>query len=126
MAVRGTKKELSVRQEEYIARSYQGKRSESSGGAAHDAGDVRMAKSLCECKYTGSPGEPLKGQPKILKEFEKVAREAWSEGRDPMMALRIYWPESPLANKEGWVDFTVRLTTDDVERELTYAEDGQE
>lgn len=122
MASRGTKKQLSVEHEEYIARLYDGDRSASSGGAGHDQGDVRLPESLIECKYTGSPGEPLKAKPKLVKEFEKVALEAWSEGRDPMMALRYYCPDSPLAGINGWVDLAVRRVSDDAEREQCYAE----
>lgn len=120
MARRGSTKALSVEHEESIACTYNGMRSKSSGAAAHDQGDVRCPMLLIECKYTGSPRSPMKGTPKILKEFEKITQEAWSEGKDPMLALRYYAPGSILANAQGWVDLAVRLVTDDREREVAY------
>jgi hypothetical protein len=121
MAIRGSKKARSVQQEDKIAKTYNGKRSASSGAADNDAGDVRAAEHLIECKYTGGPdmdfNREQKGLPvrrsKLLKDFEKVAREAWEEGRDPVVTLREWAPESKLAGKDGWVDFTVRLLSDD-------------
>ena len=71
MAARGTSKRLSVEQEEHVARQYDGKRSKSSGGAAHDYGDVRTETELIECKYTDKPPK------KLLDDFEKIAKEAW-------------------------------------------------
>lgn|SRR5208282_2836911 len=117
MAKRGSIKDLSVRQEEYIASMYQGRRSKSSGGAGHDQGDVRSNDVLYECKFTGSPANPLKAMPKLLKEFEKVTKEAFSEAREPAMCLRFYEPRSILADVDGWVDLTVRCTRSDAERE---------
>jgi hypothetical protein len=125
MAKRGTSKWYSVQQEEYVARCYDGKRSKSSGGAAHDCGDVRVAHGksrpgvLIECKYTMKPPK------KLLDEFEKIAREAFPEGREPMLALRWYAPESILANHEGYVDLTMRTMDDDRMREAEYREDRQ-
>src|ERR1700691_5999808 len=120
MARRGSTKDLSVKHEDFIAQLYGGERSQSSGAAATDQGDVRLCASLVECKYTGSPATPLKSKPKLVKEFEKITVEAWSEGRDPLMALRFYCPDSPLANPGRWVDFSVRLVSDDAARELAY------
>lgn len=120
MAKRGSTKALSVEHEECIAEDYRGVRSKSSGASDTDQGDVRLTHSLIECKYTGSPASPLKQTPKLVKEFEKVALEAWSEGRDPLMALRFYLPQSPLADNDGWVDLAVRLVKDDVLREEQY------
>lgn len=118
MAKRGTNKDLSVRHEERIAAYYGGKRSPSSGGADNDAGDVRVRAEgvLFECKYTGSPAKPLKRKPGLVTKMEKIADEAWAEGRDPALALRFYWPESPLADGSGHVDLSVRLTPDDAQR----------
>ena len=115
MARRGTVKRHSVEHEDRIAYLYGGTRSASSGGAAHDQGDVRCPNSLIECKYTGSPGTPMKSKPKILTEFEKIAKEAWSEGNEPALALRYFAPESVLADHEGWVDLIVRRVADDAE-----------
>lgn len=113
MAKRGSSKDLSVRHEEAIAAAYAGKRSASSGAADHDQGDVRTPAYLIECKLTGGPAKPLARTPTLVQHMEKVADEAWSEGKDPMVCLRYYLPDSPLANSTGWVDFTVRLTKDD-------------
>src|SRR5437660_10388766 len=97
MARRGSTKALSVEHEERIARAYKGKRSASSGAAAHDQGDVRCPLLLIECKMKGSPATPLKRKPTLIKEFEKIAKEAWSEGREPAIALRYYDPDSILS-----------------------------
>lgn len=111
MARRGTSKRLSVDHEEFIARAYGGKRSASSGGAAHDAGDVRCPTLLIECKATMKPPK------KILDEFEKIAQEAYAEGNTPALALRYYAPDSPLASVDGYVDLMVRTVGDDLERD---------
>ena len=108
IARRGSSKRLSVEQEHDIARIYGGTVSPSSGGAAHDYGDVRCPGLLIECKVTMQ-----EKRPKILKEFEKIAAEAWAEGRDPALALRYFAPESILANTDGWVDLIVRRVADD-------------
>lgn len=118
MAKRGSKKALSVEHEKFVAKAYGGRRSPSSGAADHDQGDVRAAAdgTLLECKYKGSPAEPLKSKPSLLTIMEKVADEAWAEGKEPAVALRYFWPDSPLANRDGWVDLTVRITNDDAVR----------
>lgn len=115
MARRGSTKALSVMQEDRIAALYEGRRSASSGAADNDQGDVRCPKVLIECKMT--MGKP----PAWLKDFEKVTEEAYSEGRDPMMAFRFYKPESILADQNGYVDLVVRRALDDAEREREYA-----
>jgi hypothetical protein len=107
MAHRGTVKRLSVDHEEHIARLYGGKRSPSSGGAGHDNGDVRCPTLLVECKAT------MNARPKVLKEFEKIAKEAYAEGRTPALALRYFAPESILADVGGWVDLIVYNVRDD-------------
>lgn len=116
MAPRGSKKALSVEHENFVAKKYSGKRSNSSGAAAHDQGDVRVYNHdiLIECK--GQFGERTGSKPvrsTLIRQMEKIADEAWSEGKDPAVALRFYLPESPLANNEGYVDFIVRLLADD-------------
>jgi hypothetical protein len=118
MAKRGTRKAYSIEQEEAIARAYGGERSPSSGAADTDGGDVRCRSldTLFECKYSGSPGEPLKSKPKILTQMEGIADEAYAESRDPALALRYYCPNSPLADHKGWVDLVVRRLGDDVRR----------
>lgn len=119
MATKGSKKALSVEHEEFVASQYGGKRSESSGAAAHDQGDVRVldADSLFECKgqfgkRTGS--KPVRST--LVSQMEKIADEAWAESREPVVALRFYMPESPLANNFGFVDLVVRLLSDDAHR----------
>ena len=122
MARRGTTKQLSIEQEDYVARQYGGKRSPSSGAASHDYGDVRTPHGkntrgqLIECKGAGSPAHPLKVKPALLSVFEKIAQEAFAEGREPMLAFRYHCPDSFLADREGWIDLSVRLMCDDVER----------
>lgn len=116
-----TKKELSKQHEEYIAKKYSGQRSRSSGASDTDKGDVRVegSSSLIECKLTGSPGnEPKRST--LLAHMEKVADEAWAEGKEPAVALRLFCPTSPVANVDGWVDMTVRLTVDDARREAAW------
>lgn len=130
MAKKGTVKARSVQQEDHVAALYDGVRSRSSGGADNDQGDVRTSDSLIECKYTGGPehdrkkiaeGKPLK-RSTLLKHMEKVALEAWQEGREPVIALREYAPESKLAGSDGWVDLTVRVQHEDVHRARVYTE----
>lgn len=111
MATRGSSKALSVEQEEHVAKTYGGRRSPSSGGADTDQGDVRTKDALIECKLTGRPGKPAKST--LLKQFEKIAEEAYSEGREPLLAYRFFAPASPLSNRNGWVDLVVRLLPDD-------------
>ncbi len=113
MAERGSSKRLSVQHEDYIARVYVGVRSPSSGGADTDQGDVRSKSDLIECKLSGSYGKPARST--LLKQFEKIALEAYAEARDPLLCLRFFAPDSVLANSQGWVDLAVRLVLDDAE-----------
>lgn len=106
MAPRGSNKDISVKHEDYIARLFDGKRSKSSGAAEHDAGDVRSDRYLFECKATRLT------VPKWVADFEKVTKEAWSEGRNPVLALRYYKPYGLLADSNGWMDFTIMLAND--------------
>lgn len=115
MAKKGSKKELSVRHEQYVADCYQGRWSKSSGGAVTDEGDVRTSRVLYECK--GKFGVLTSEKPvrsTLLRQMEKVADEAWSVGKEPAVALRFYDPGNILADPEGWVDLVVRLLEDDV------------
>ncbi len=116
MAKRGTVKAKSLYQENYLARTYGGKRSPSSGASFHDAGDIRTDRDLLEAKVTGAPGRKEISKPKHIKELEKVAVEAWTEGRNPVLCVRYYLPDSPLADVNGWVDIAIRLVADDAER----------
>lgn len=106
MAKKGTSKAYSIIQEENIARIYSGKRSASSGAADTDAGDVRSANYLIECKMT------MKKLPTVLKPMEKVTEEAWQEGRIPLLTLRFFDPDSILADQDGWIDLEVRRVAD--------------
>ena len=116
MARRGTVKKLSVDQEEFVARKYGGKRSASSGAAVHDRGDVRTSTHLIECKHTGTFDKPAKSISLKLDDLEKIADEAWSEGKSYAVALRIYAPASVLADRGGFIDLMVRPLSEDVER----------
>lgn len=116
MAKRGSVKRLSVEQEDFIAKLYQGKRSKSSGAAAHDGADVICQKILIECKMT------KKKPPAWVEDFEKVTYEAYSEGKDPVMAFRFYDPNSVLADTNGYIDLVVRRASEDALREVDYAE----
>lgn len=116
MARRGTIKRRSQDQEAYIAKVYGGVVSPSSGAAAGDQGDVRTSQLLIECKQSGEPEKERRSMSVKLDDLEKIADEAWSEGKVPMMALRIYNPDSVLADEKGNVDLAVRLVSDDCER----------
>ncbi len=109
MAQRGSKKRLSVDQEDHISRLFNGKRSKSSGASATDKGDVRADHLLIECKMTTGR------KPTLVTQFEKISQEAYEEGLTPMMALRFYDPASHIADKNGWIDLSVMLVGDIVE-----------
>lgn len=113
MARRGSTKRYSVEHEEHIASLYGGSRSRSSGAADNDQGDVRAPHLLIECKMTGRPGDKPKKLPKFVQDFEKITEEAWSEGREPVLALRYFAPNSLLADRQGWVDLAVRRAVAD-------------
>lgn len=113
MAAKGSSKDRSVQHENFIAAEYGGRRSPSSGSAVADPGDVRTDAFLIECKTTGGPEKPSQ-LPVFVQHLEKVCLEAWEEGRDGMVALRYYQPESKLANPEGYVDVIVRQEMTDV------------
>lgn len=115
MAAKGTTKWFSMRQEARVAKRYLGTVSPSSGGAFTDAGDVRNLAELIEAKHTGTFDRPRRSISVKLSDLEKVADEAWAEGRMPVLALSIYSPDSVLAGLDGCVDLTVRLQTDDYE-----------
>lgn len=108
MAERGSKKALSVKHENFIAKIYGATRSKSSGAAVTGKGDVRGNNHVYECKMTTIPS-------KFLRDFEKVALEAQREGKDPVLCYREYAPDSLLSDHEGYVDITMRLTADDAE-----------
>lgn len=102
------KKKLSKEHEQVVAKRLNGRRSPSSGASDTDKGDVSTSQFLIECK--GKFGERTGQKPvrsTIVKQMEKVADEAWSMDKDPMVALRFYIPESTLADNEGYVDLLV-------------------
>lgn len=113
---RGTSKQKSLDQENYVAKALDGRRSPSSGAADTDAGDVRTPFTLIECKCTGVPGHVK--QPKhpsfnqMIAWLEKVSEEAWEEGKDPALAYRFYNPSSRFAKTSGWVDILIRPLDD--------------
>jgi hypothetical protein len=102
--------------EEFIAKSYGGTRTKGSGAGIKEKGDVRIEATdeLVECKLQGEPGKARRSR--IVTLLEKVADEAYEEGFDPMLALRYFNPDSTLANADGYVDVTIRLTHDDARR----------
>lgn len=105
-AARDSKKGISKRHELWVANIFDGKRSASSGASMTDKGDVRTQTHLIECKVT-------EGRiPTMVKQFEKIAQEAYEDNLDPMLCLRFFYPESKLANKNGWVDLTVMRSED--------------
>lgn len=111
MATTGSKKALSVKHEDFIAALYGGKRSKSSGAAITDGGDVRAPTKLIECKMTGKPGTVKRN--KVLNDFEKIADEAFEEGREPLLALRYWDSDSVLSGPDGYIDLVVKLASDD-------------
>jgi hypothetical protein len=119
MARRGTSKRLSVNHEEAIAQTYGGVRSPSSGGAAHDYGDVRCPDKLIEAKLTGDPTRPKRSISVRVDVLEKIAKEAYAEGKRPALALRICEPNSFLADVHGYIDLIVYLIGDDPSKECT-------
>lgn len=103
-------KEHSVAQENFIASNLDGKRSPSSGAWIYDDGDVENDMFIIECKLCGNPDKSAKSISLRLIDFEKVFDEASLNRKTPMMTLRIYNPESVLADHKGNVDFVcVRL-----------------
>jgi hypothetical protein len=111
MRTKGGNKDRSVNHERWVADLYGGRRTSNSGASDLDPGDVVTAKSLIECKTTGVPGKPSSAT--LLAIFSKVADEAYAAGLEPAVALQYYAPENPLANFDGWVNLTVRLSVDD-------------
>lgn len=105
-------RQLAKLHEEWIANQYGGNRSRTSGASPVDKGDVSTDTHLYECKLRGVPGGPSM-RTTHMKWMEKVADEAWADGKQPALCLRYYCPESPLAAHDGWVDFTLKLTRDD-------------
>lgn len=104
---------MSERQEKKVARVYGGTRSPSSGAAETDQGDIRTPDQLIECKHRGTFDKPAASISLKLSDFEKIFNEAVSEGRETAMVLSLYAPDSILADKDGEVNFTVRLMLDD-------------
>jgi hypothetical protein len=99
MATRGTSKHRSREQEEQIARYFGGVVSPSSGASDTDQGDVRTSESLIECKTTGSPGDERRPSlNEILGWLAEVAEQAWEEGKQPVVCVRVYAKGHPLAH----------------------------
>ena len=112
-APKESSKGRSVVHETWIARRYGGSRSPSSGASAKDAGDVRTPTQLIECKQRGEMDKPRKSYSLKLGDVEKIVDEAYQEGLIPSLAIRIYNPDSVLADKDGNVDLIVRRVVDD-------------
>ena len=98
-------KEHSVAQENFIANKTGGRRSPSSGAWIYDDGDVDTEHFIIECKLSGNPEKTAKSISLKLEDFEKVFDEAAVNRKTPVMALRIYNPDSVLADHKGNVDF---------------------
>lgn len=105
--------------------AYHGYVSPSSGAADTDAGDVRTVSSLIECKTTGHEGEEKRPSlNKILEWLEEIAAQAWEEGKDPVVALRIYAKGHPLAALSGCLDLAILPVDDAGCRDHAYWPDG--
>ncbi len=110
MAKRGSSKDRSIAQEEHVAKVMKGVRSPSSGASVSDQGDVRTHNGiyLIECKVRGQYDKPAKSISISMADLAKITDEAWSEGREPLMALRIIAdPDHPLADRDGHIDLIV-------------------
>lgn len=112
MAKRGSSKYRSLEQENYIAKKIDGRRSPSSGAADKDNGDVKNNIFLVECKTTGEYDKPAKSISIKLSDLEKIVDESYTEDRIPVLALRIYNPNSPLADADGNIDIIANLLKD--------------
>lgn len=110
-------KARSIDHERHVARLYVGERSASSGASFRDVGDVETDELAIECKETGGPGRKPISKPRIVTLLEALARQAYANGKDPVLAMRYYLPDSPLADVNGWVDLAVRPLDVDVNRE---------
>lgn len=97
-------KEHSRAHEEFVARVISGRRSPSSGASIYDDGDVDSTDFIVECKMSGNPDKPSKSVSLKLADLEKVFDEASLNKKTPLMALRIYNPDSLLADHKGNVD----------------------
>lgn len=115
MARRKSTRSFAREHEEWIAKQYGGTVSPSSGASVVDPADVRTEEELFECKATGykSPAKSISVKVDVV---EKIADEAYSEGKTPALPLRIYNPDSLLADSKGYVDLICRLVRDDVHR----------
>lgn len=105
-----------------MARLYEGRRSRSSGAAVTDEGDVATKYELIECKHTGKPTKPAKSISVNLRVLEKIVDEARETGKVPGLALRMYNPDSYLADRDGMIDVMVRLMPDDLERHILWTD----
>ena len=111
MAPRGSSKARSIDHEEFIASRYGGRRNAGSGALDRETGDVETARQAFECKTTGEPGKPAKSS--LITRMEKITDEAQMVGKLPALALRFFAPDSPLADRKGFVDLVVRRVADD-------------
>lgn len=125
MASRGTGKWFSIQAETRLARAYGAVRSPSSGASVVSKGDATQSKGtrlvlqdqMFESKHRGSFTKPAKSTSITLEIFEKLANESYQENREPVQHISLYAPSSLLADCDGYVDFVVRLMSDDVRRE---------
>lgn len=109
-----TAKSQSQDQEEMIANLYGGRRSPSSGASVLDDADVATTHDLMECKTTGI-GKPAQSIRVHLKDLERLFEKAAQTHRWPVLQIQIYNPDSPIADKDGMVNWALRPLEDDVE-----------
>jgi hypothetical protein len=121
MARRGTSKRKSRDQEDFVAGCYDGVVSPSSGAADTDQGDVRSPVSLIECKAMGEEGkEDRPSLNQILTWLSEITYQAWEEGRDPVLCLRI-WAENHPLSRHGVLDLAITHVTPAGDRDQAWA-----
>lgn len=111
-------KQWSINHENAVAYKLGGERTKNSGATDTDKGDVARVSIpdvdvLVECKYTGAIGNPAKSISVKLEDLEKITNEAYMDGCQPMLAMRITNEDSPIAGTQGHVDW-VALPIDDL------------
>lgn len=118
-------KQWAIDHENYVASQLGGRRTKNSGATDSQKGDVDRVSIpdldvLVECKYTGEVTKPAKSISVKLDVLEKITDEAQMDGCQPMLALRITNPDSPIASARGHVDW-VALPIGDLEYLLDLA-----
>lgn len=126
MVARSTfQKQWSIDHENHVAMMLGGQRTKNSGATDSQKGDVDRVSIpdldlLVECKFTGAIGLPAKSISVKLDDLEKITDEAYMDGCQPMLAIRITNEDSPIANARGHVDW-VAIPIGDMEYLLELA-----